>query len=107
MTVIKVIKLVMITLVIAFMVTYIIGESGYYEYQLSSRKNLTEEQIQKFEEDVKNGVEIDLNEYLQNERIDYSSPFSRTTYKVSTKLNNYLKSGIETAFKLISKMVEE
>ena len=104
---IKALKLVFIGLVMAFLVTYFIGESGYYEYELASKKNLTEEQIKKFEEDVKAGNAIDINDYVIDNRVDYTSSLSRTTYTVTNKLNNYLKRSIESVFKVLNKMVQD
>ena len=107
MIIIKVLKLFFIILFIAFVVAYAIGESGYYEYKLSNKKTLTEEQIEQFEQDVKEGKDIDINEYLVDNTVDYTNSLSRTTYKVSTKLNNVLKKGIETIFKFANKLVED
>lgn len=107
MVVIKLLKLIFTVLFIAFIVAYAIGESGYYEYQLSSKKNLTEEQIKQFESDVKDGKNIDINEYLVDNTIDYTNNLSRTTYRVSDKLNSFLKKGIEVIFKFANKLVEE
>ncbi len=94
-------------LFITFIVVYAISESGYYEYQLASKKNLTEEQIKRFEQDVKEGKDIDLSDYMTSDKVDYSNNLSRTTFKLSNKLNDVLKGGIETFFKFANKLVED
>lgn len=94
-------------LLVAFIVTYAIGESGYYEYQLSNKKDLTEEQIKQFEDDVKEGKDVDITDYLKDDKIDYTNSLSRTTYKVSSKLNNFLNEGIKTIFGFANKLVED
>jgi hypothetical protein len=107
MIIIKILKLSFILLFIAFIVAYSIGESGYYEYKLSNKKNLTDEQIEKFEQDIKDGKDIDIADYLSDDKIDYTNSLSRTTYKFSDKLNKVLKNGIETIFKFANKLVED
>lgn len=104
---IKLLKLFIIILFLTFLVVYSIGESGYYEYKLSNKKNLTEEQIKEFEKDVKEGKEIDIKKYLTDNKIDYTNNLSRITYKISDKTNRILKKGIEGVFKYINKLVED
>lgn len=100
-------KFVAMLLFLAFIVAYSIGESGYYEYRLSNKKNLTDEQIEQFEQDVKDGKDIDITQYLKDNKVDYTNTLSRTTYKVSSKLNKVLKKGIEGIFKYVNKLVED
>ena len=107
MITIKILKFIIIILFLTFIVAYSIGESGYYEYKLSNKKNLTNEQIKQFEEDVKEGKDIDIKKYLVDNKIDYTNNLSRTTYKVSDKLNKLLKKGIEGIFKYVNKLVED
>ncbi len=70
------------------------------------KKNLTEAQIKQFEEDVKAGKEIDLDDYLQDNRIDYSNKLTRTTSEASIKLNQYLKNFLSNTFKMLEKFVK-
>ncbi len=102
----KVFKYVFVFLFLCFVTAYAIGESGYYEYELANKKVLTEEQIKKFEQDVANGEDVDLNSYIVETHKDYTNKFTRATTKVSTKVNEYLKKGIEGIFGLISQFVE-
>ncbi len=104
---IKFLKIISIILFLTFVVLYSIGESGYYEYKLSNKKNLTEEQIKQFEKDVKEGKNIDIKKYLIENKADYTNNLSRVTYKISDKTNKLLKKGIEKVFKYINKLVEE
>ena len=104
---IKYLKFISVILFLTFIVVYSIGESGYYEYKLSNKKNLTEEQIKKFENDVKEGKDIDIKKYLIDNRVDYTNNLSRVTYKISDKANRILKKGIESVFKYINKLVED
>ena len=100
-------KSIFVIFFIAFIITYAIGESGYYEYQLSNKRILTEEQMKKFEEDVKNGEDIDLNDYVVDTTKDYSNKFTSFVTDVSLTANNYIKKTIESLFTAVGKMVEE
>lgn len=90
---------------IIFLCSYFVERSGYYEYHLGNQKRMTDEAISQFEQDVKNGKEIDLNDYLEDTKIDYSSRLTRTTTDVSIKLNQYLKRFFGGAFDVLEKFV--
>ena len=74
---------------VAFVISYVIGESGYYEYELANKKYLTEEEMKKFEEDVRNGEEIDLKDYTVDTRIDYTNKFTDAVTNTSLTINRY------------------
>lgn len=103
----KFIKLIVIVVVVIFFYAYITETSGYYEYSIRNRSNLTEEQIRRFEEDVKEGKDIDISDYSTNDVVDYSNRLTKTTTKVSLKINSYLKDRIKDVFRILDKMVEE
>lgn len=105
MNVERTIKIMFITLFIIFITIYITHESGYYEYELHKRVELTNEQILKFESDVKNNVSIDVNEYIKDGIDDYSNKFSKLSASFSSFTSKYIKDGIEGIFKLISNML--
>ena len=92
---------------IAFVISYVIGESGYYEYELANKKYLTEEEMKKFEEDVRNGEDIDLKDYTVETRKDYTNKFTDVVTNTSLTINEYLKKTIESVFGLLNKMIEE
>lgn len=89
-----------------FLCSYFIELSGYYEYNLQGKKNLTEAQIKQFEQDVKEGKNIDINEYLKEDKIDYSNKLTRTTSEASIKLNDYLKNILSNTFKILERFVK-
>lgn len=103
----KIIKFVIVGVVIVFGCAYVIEESGYYEYNLYNKRNLTEEQIEKFEADVKAGKNIDIDDYVTDNRIDYSNKLTKTTTKISLGINQYLKERIKDVFSILNRMVEE
>lgn len=98
----KFLKISFILLFIVFITIYISNNSGYYEYELHKRVELTNEQIEMFEDDVKNNKEIDVNDYIGNTREDYSNTFSKMGASFSNFTSKYIKEGIEGIFKMIS-----
>ena len=67
---------------------------------------MTTEAIEKFEKDVSEGKDVRREDYLVSTDKDYSSSLTRGTNKVSMKVNNMLKKGIEGVFKVLSSFVE-
>ena len=102
----KIIKFCGGCILIIFLCTYFVGASGYYEYNLQNKKNLTEEQIKQFESDVKAGKNIDLDDYLKENKIDYSNKLTRTTSEVSLKFNDYLKNFLSNSFHFLERLVK-
>ena len=102
----KGIYLIFMLIIVIFICSYAVSQSGYYEYNLQSKKNLTEKEIKQFENDVKEGKDVDITDYMKDKTIDYSNTLTRTTVKVSTTINKYLKKGIESVFKILNSLVE-
>ena len=94
-------------LLITFITLYISQATGYYEYEQSRKTAFTEEQIKQFEQDVKNGKEIDINDYLENTNKNYQNNISRLSLNVSEGIGKYAKIGIEKIFEGIAKIIEE
>ena len=96
-------KIIFIFLFVIFLTMYISVGSNYYEYELHKRVMLTNEDIKRFEDDVKNNKEVDIDNYISS-RVDYSNSFSKASTKVSKETKKYIKQGIEGIFNLFSKM---
>ena len=102
----KIIKLIFFTFFFAFIGAYLIEKTGYYEYNLQRKKNLTQEQMKRFEKDIQKGNDIDLNDYLESTSVDYSNLLTRTTTDISLKLNKTLKTFLKYGFKIVEKFVK-
>ena len=103
----KIGKMVLVTLFLAFVVSYVIEKTGYYEYNLQNKVIMTNEAIARFEKDLADGKDVSKEDYVVNTEKDYTSNLSRTTNKVSIKVNQLLKNGIEGVFRIVSTFVEE
>ena len=102
----KLFKVLFIFLFIAYITIYASQKSGYIDFQNSKKAYLTKEKIIQFENDVKEGKDVDITDYMKDKTIDYSNTLTRTTVKVSTTINKYLKKGIESVFKILNSLVE-
>lgn len=102
----KIFKVVFIILFVAFIISYAIEKTGYYEYNLQNKMIMTTEAMEKFEKDVSEGKDVRREDYLVSTDKDYSSSLTTGTNKVSMKVNNMLKKGIEGVFKVLSSFVE-
>ena len=102
----KIIKFISISIFLVFIMAYVIEKSGYYEYNLQDKKNLTEKEIKKFEDDVKKGKDVDVYKYLKNNKRDYSSNLTRATSNFSINLNDYLIKTINGTFDVISRLIK-
>ena len=101
----KFIKRCFLLVIFLFLCSYFTYTSGYYEYRLHNKSDLTKEQILQFEKDVKDGRDIDIHSYLEDNTIDYSNQLTKTTSLVNIKLNDYLKNIISESFKIFEKLV--
>lgn len=104
---VKFIKICFWVLFITFCALYFSQATGYYEYELHKKVAFTEEQIKKFENDVKKGVNIDLNDYLKNQNKYYQNNISRFGLSISNFIGKNVKKGIQSTFDALSKLLEE
>ena len=92
-------KLILIIIILIYISSYYIANSGYYEYDLQRRTVLTNEKIKEFEEDVKN--------YLENEETDYSNKITDIVYNSSDKGTKLVRKLVKYVFKKIGDLVED
>ena len=101
----KIFKLIIGILFITYIICFIISESGYYEYKMKERTILSNEQIKKFEEDVKNNINVDINDYTIPEYIDYTNKFTKGVNSTSNLIKKYFKKIVEGGFKILNSLV--
>ena len=76
------------------------------ETKLNRAKTLTEEQIKAFEEDIKNGKEINVKDYIINQK-NYTNKLSNDIYKVSLRLEKGIDKTIKLIFKYVNNTLED
>jgi hypothetical protein len=94
----KIFKRIFILLVIIFLCLYSISIMGYRDKKLESKTLYTEEMIEKFENDVLEGKEIDINDYTTYEENDYSNKVS----KFGEFISNCISYGAEKSIEVLS-----
>ena len=89
-----VLKLLGILFILYLSLTIAIS-TGYYEAKLSEKTTITNEAIMQFEEDVRNGKDVDINDYLTDTYQDYSNSRTKAGYVFSSAVEGFMSEGIE------------
>ncbi len=91
-------------LLLVYLALYIALESGYYETKMSKRTALTNENIKRFEQDVKEGKEIDLNQYIIDDNKNYSNTLTKTGNKINDLIKNLLGNGLKESSQFLKSL---
>lgn len=100
-------KFILLCFIICFLVILFAGKTGYYEKKLRDNSILTEEQIKKFEEDLKNGKNVDISNYVINENKDYTTKLTSDVYSVSLKLEKIIDKIVKFIFNEVGKNIND
>ena len=100
-------KFILLCFIICFLVILFAGKTGYYEKKLRDNSILTEEQIKKFEEDIKNGKSVDISNYVINENKDYTTKLTSDVYSVSLKLEKTIDKIVRFIFNEVGKNIND
>lgn len=103
----KVFKWIFLFFFVIFLTLYFSQLTGYYEFKNYQKMTMTEEQILKFEQDIKEGKEVDIKNYVVNTNKDYQNKFSNIGVKLSTGISNIIKNSVIKVFSSISGFVSE
>lgn len=103
----KIFRFIFTMCFMSYLTFYIAGQKGYYEYRAKKKMTYTKEQIEQFEKDVKEGKNIDIQEYLNNTDKDYQNKISKATLSISESISKITKKGINTIFTKIGNAIEE
>lgn len=103
----NIIKLFIFTIILIFIISYLVSSTGYYEYQMQERTILTNEKIKEFEQDIKDNKNIDIEQYFISEEIDYSNKLTNLVYNISTNSTKATRKIIKKIFQKLGTLVEE
>ncbi len=70
-------------------------QAGYYEAKLGEKTTITEEAIKQFEEDVRSGKDVDINDYITNVQMDYSNQTTKAGVLFSKAVEAVMSKGID------------
>lgn len=101
-------KPVVLTLLVilfaVYLALYYAFLGGYYEYKAYSKASLTEEKMKEFESAIKEGKNININDYITESK-DYTNNVSKLGVKVGEFSTKFLTKGLGSFFKVLSKLV--
>lgn len=100
-------KFILLCFIICFLVILFAGKTGYYEKKLRDNSILTEEQIKKFEEDLKKGKSVDISNYVINKNKDYTTKLTSDVYSVSLKLEKTIDKIVKFIFNEVGKNIND
>ena len=92
---------------VTFFALYLSQSTGYFEYRNSKKVALTNEQIEKFEKDVKEGKNIDLEDYIDVNNKSYQNKVSKTGLSISNATEKVIQKIIGGSFKVLGDLVGE
>lgn len=96
-------KIIGVLFVIYLSLTIAIN-TGYYEAKVNEKTIVTEENMKKFEEDVKNGREVDIKDYISDTTKDYSSNTSKAGVKLASIVEKFMAEGITDMIDILKKL---
>jgi len=103
----KIFKGLLIILFVIYLTIYISQKTGYYEYKNYQKALLTNDQIKSFEEDVKNGKEVNIKDYIVNTNKNYQTNLSKFGLNLSNLISSCINKGINSSFDFLIKFVDE
>ena len=92
-------------LFIIFMILYFQVETGINN-ELTKKTIITQENIKKFEEDIKNGEYVDIKDYTETSDIDTSNIMSDAGYLVSNQASKFIGKYLVDFFDFVGKLIK-
>ena len=102
----KVLFITLLFLFGIFLVLYIGQATGYNEYKNSKKTIMTNESIKRFENDLKSGKDININNYKVEEKVN-SNKLSNSVLHTSRFLEKGVNKVIVYIFKKLSTVIED
>ncbi len=99
-------RIIIATFFIVFLVVYLGMATGYLEVENSKKTILTNEAIKRYEEDLKKGKRIDLENYLEEEKV-YSNRISNMALGASSIIEKGFNAILNYLFSEMNKAVNE
>lgn len=90
---------------VIFMGLFLSSKTGYYEEEAHNKTILTKEQIKVFEQDIKDGKEVDINNYLTANEKNYDNKISDGALYISNLVSNFIKNLLTSIVREMSKMI--
>ena len=92
---------------VTFFALYLSQSTGYFEYRNSKKVALTNKQIEKFEQDIKEGKTVDIENYIETNNQNYQNAISKTGLTISNLTEKAIQKIIDGSFKVLGDLVGE
>lgn len=92
---------------VTFFALYLSQSTGYFEYRNSKKVALTNKQIEKFEQDVKKGKNVDIENYIDVNNKSYQNNVSKVGLSISNTTEKVIQKIIGGSFKVLGDLVGE
>lgn len=79
--------------------------SGYNEYTRNRENMLTEEQIKEYEEDIAEGKDVTIKDYLNKDKINYDNKVSELGLDLSELIGDVFNKGMNAFFEMLNEAV--
>ncbi len=100
----NIVRFLFLTIFLLFLCLYIGQAQGYYEITSYQKKVLTEDAIERFEKDVKEGKLVEAKNYLEEEKV-YSNSLNKMGMTASNTIEKIFNKTMSYIFKEVNKAV--
>lgn len=101
----KLFKTIFMFLLIIYLCIYFSSVSGLYEYKNYKKVSLTSAQIERFEQDIKDGKPINIDNYMIEERTMHNNKLGNAGKKLSYTISDTMKKVLSSSYDFLSKFV--
>lgn len=81
--------------------------AGYNEYSQNRKKMLTNTQLQQFEQDIQNGKDVSIEQYLKKQEKQYNNAVSKAGLSVSYGIEKAFNDTMNALFQMLSEAMEQ
>ena len=100
----KIVSRIFLFLLIAFTALYVSEATGYYEFEQHKKVEMNKVKIEQFEEDVRNGKDINVKDYIDEVDVSYENVISTVGYTLSEKIGDIVEGGLEATFNFFGQL---
>ncbi len=99
-------KIFILIFIVFFLFLYFSYQNGYYIDKNKEKKILTEEKIKEYEEDLKNGVDVENKDYVVVSST-YDNSYTRFALSFSKKIESSIDKVIKYFFRKIGNSINQ
>lgn len=103
----KFLKIISTIIIVIYIASYYVSNSGYYEYHVQKETVITNEKIKRFEEDIALNKEVDLLDYINEKEKNYSNQITNFFYEISNGGTKITRKVMKVIFKKLNYLLED